>query len=270
MRHFLFMIAAACLLAGCQGPTNITGQEDQINEEPDVIETHGRIENIEQLDQFVKNVQNETDDNVVVVRHTIEGDPIYYKLDYDSNVLDYTVDTTEDAYGPKEVRTIECKGIEKKVTNTETTYTITGCPSGSPGEFFTIRHDVSQQDYFGFHLKYGTEKRNEINTKEMEVIKDLGNGNKATIKDFQFSNEELNQIYKHMVFANYLEEKNVTKECHEPGDERYEMTVWINAGKRHYEWSECDQSEDGKEMTQLVQDILGVAEENSSYQSIKE
>ncbi|MFF2448215.1 hypothetical protein ACFVSW_14040 [Neobacillus sp. NPDC058068] len=48
------------------------------------------------------------------------------------------------------------------------------------------------------------------------------------------------------------------------------MQVWINSGERHFEWSECDKSYDGQEMTELIANILEILKKNSTYQSLPE
>lgn len=100
--------------------------------------------------------------------------------------------------------------------------------------------------------------------------KDLKNGEIATVKDFQFSKEEMNQIYKLMIFSNYLEEKKLSKKCHQKSYESYQLTVWINGAERQFEWTECDKSDDGKEMTALVQNILTILKNNPTYQTLPE
>lgn len=71
-----------------------------------------------------------------------------------------------------------------------------------------------------------------------------------------------------MVFSNFLEEKTLSKACNMKPYQAYELTVWINMGEQHLEWSECDTSEDGKEMTELVQGIQEVLEGNPTYQTL--
>jgi hypothetical protein len=71
----------------------------------DVVETHGRIENIKRLDEFTLNVQNDKQDNVRLVRYTIEGDPILHDLAYDGEKVEFKLDSTRDQYGSGEIST---------------------------------------------------------------------------------------------------------------------------------------------------------------------
>jgi hypothetical protein len=247
-------------------PTN-SGQ----NKKPasnEVKEIHGMMENIERLNLFVENVQTGKDDKVRLTRYTIEGDPIYHDLAYHDSKLTIKIDTTEDKFGQGEVTTYVCKGIQKQESETETKYILEECPDLT--DLLTISHDVDKEDYFAFELKYGVGKKNAINTKEQKLIKDLQNGETVAVSDFQFSKMEMNVIYKQMLFSNYLGEKKLSTECNQKPFKSYEMNVWINSGERHFEWSECDKSYDGQEMSELVANILEILKKNTTYQSLPE
>ncbi|WP_066070305.1 DUF4362 domain-containing protein [Neobacillus soli] len=243
------------------------GQNDRpANNE--IKDMHGMVENIERLDLFVKNMQSGKKDKVRLTRFTIEGDPIFHDLDYNGSKLEIKVDTTKDKFGQGEIITYVCKGIQKHESNTETKYSLIECPNLE--ELLTISHDVDQQDYFAFELKYGVGMKNIIDTKDQRLVKDLQNGETIAVSDFQFSKEEMNKIYKLMILSNYLGEKKLNKECNQEPYKSYELNVWINSGERQFEWSECDKSPDGKEMIELVHDILDILKNNSTYQSLPE
>lgn len=262
-----FFIFISIIVSGCQQPTDAPQKQLKPGKN-EAVETHGRLENFQRLDQFVDNVQNQKKDKVRLTRYTIEGDPIYYDLGYDGTNLTSTYDTTKDKYGQGEITTSDCEGIEKQESETETKYILLGCQEPYMEDFITVSHDVDQEDYFAFELKYGVGKKNVINTKEQELTKDLQNGETVTVNDFQFSKQELNQIYKLLVFANYLEEKNLSTNCNQKPHESYELSVWINGADRHFEWSECDNGPDGQEMTKLVNDMIAVLKNNPTYQAL--
>lgn len=243
---------------------------EDIQSEEIIVETLMGIENIERLDQFVQSVKNGSKDMVRLIRHTIEGDPIYHDLQYDGQKLKFILDTTEDQYGVGNIYTYECDSIDKTETNTETAYTLQGCPQREGDHFFTILHDVSMQDLFEFQLRWGNEDMNEIDIKNQSITIHHGNNLATNVSDFSFSKETMNQIFKQMIFANFLSEKNLTNSCHKQTDEKYELTVLINSGEKVYSWSECDQSEDGQQMTKLVKEILTIFENSSIYQEIKQ
>jgi hypothetical protein len=255
------------LLSACQREDESTQKlyKPTANE---VVEAHGGLENIKRLDLFVKNVNSGKKDRVRLTRFTIEGDPIYYDLTYNGSKLKIKEDTREDKFGQGKVNTFLCKSIQKQESTTSTKYIVEECPN--LGELLTISHDVDQQDLFEFELKYGVDMKNKINTKEQELIKDLQNGEEVGVSDFQFSKDEMNQIYKLMILSNYLEEKKLSTQCNKKPFISYELTVWINDAQRHFAWSECDKSKDGKQMSELVADIKTVLKQNPVYQSLPE
>lgn len=259
----LFLISC-----GTNQLTNGNGPAPKISNK-DIIEAHGKLENIERLDSFVKNVNHKVKDKVRLVRYTIEGDPILHTLDYDGSKLSFTVDTTEDKFGQGEVKTYACKNITKEETNVQTQYFLEGCPNNEMGELLKIDYDVDKEDLFAFQLKYGEDKENEINTKEQKLEVKHQNGSGTRVSDFQFSKEEINKIYKLMVFANFLEEKKLSAKCEKDSSEPFELKVWINGATRHFEWSDCDQSKDGKVMTKLAKNIVQVLKGNSIYKRIE-
>ncbi|SFB07907.1 MULTISPECIES: DUF4362 domain-containing protein [unclassified Bacillus (in: firmicutes)] len=265
----LYMAICCLFLISCQGKdtasikmSGTTGGSDEI------VERHGGLENIERLDKFITNVEKGLKDKVRLVRYTIEGDPIYHNIDYDGENLDYTVDNSEDEYGAGEVENYICKKIEMQETSTQMTYSLNGCPDSM--EILTISYDVDEQDLFAFRLKYGVGQKNLIDTKKEKLVKDLQNGEMAAVSDFQFSKDELNKIYKLMIFANYLEDKNLNNQCNQKPHESYDLHVWINGAERQFGWTECDDGQDGKVMSQLVKGILKVLEENPTYQTLPE
>ncbi|MBU8917767.1 DUF4362 domain-containing protein [Bacillus sp. FJAT-29953] len=266
-RTVLFLLICL-LLSGCQStsapPTKVKPGKN------DVVETHGGLENFRRLDQFVKHVQNNKKDKVRLIRYTIEGDPIFHDLAYDGSNLKFTLDTAEDKFGQGEVTTTTCESIQKQESETETKYMLTGCPQQDMNELLVISHDVDKEDFFAFELKYGVGLKNAINTKDQKLIKDLQNGETVQVSDFQFTKQEINQIYKLMILSNYLNEKKLFAECNKKTYESYELKVWINSAERQYNWSECDKSKDGEVMTRLVQDIVAILKNNHTYQSLPE
>lgn len=261
----------AIFISGCQLDKADSEEKPGINEEPsnnEVVNIHGQLQNIERIDLFVDHVKNNKKDKIRVTGYTIEGDPIYQDLDYDGSKITVKYDTTKDKFGAGEIKTYVCKGVQKQESETETNYLLDACPE--IGSLLSISHDVDQQDYFAFDLKYGVGKKNEINTKVQKLVKDLQNGEMVAVNDFQFSKPEMNKIYKAMILSSYLEKKKLSNTCNKRPYVSYELDVWINDATRHFEWSECDKSRDGIEMSNLVLNILEVLKNNPHYQSLPE
>ena len=81
--------------------TNVPGKynyEDAVKN-GDVVDLHGKMINTDKLNNFVDNVDKGHQDKVRITRYTIEGDPILYTLEYNGKIINYTVDTSRDAFG---------------------------------------------------------------------------------------------------------------------------------------------------------------------------
>lgn len=152
-----------------------------INEVKDVIDLHGRVSNYMKLDDFIEG----RTDSQRVVRYTIEGDPIYYQVTQRNDRIELRYDTTKDKFGSPNVIVYMCDTLQKEETDTTLTYTLTGC-DGEPKELniLTISYDVEAQDVFEFILKYGVNQKNEINTMDQKLVKDLQNGEVLEFSDF--------------------------------------------------------------------------------------
>ena len=104
---------------------------------------------------------------------------------------------------------------------------------------------MGQQDLFEFELKYGLNEENEINTLTNTVKKENSDNEREIIGDLHITADEKQEVYKSLVFANYLAEKDFTTTCHTEGTMNYYLKVYINGGEREFQWNACDQSTDG-------------------------
>lgn len=107
---------------------NLPYTRQQAEQNGDVVNMHGiKFMNLDKWDTFLINVQAGTSDHVQVTSYTIEGDPIFYNLNYDGQSIEYTFDTTMDAFGnPQRVSTF-CERIESKIADEGTEYSLAGC-----------------------------------------------------------------------------------------------------------------------------------------------
>jgi hypothetical protein len=92
----------------------------------------------------------------------------------------------------------------------------------------------------------------------------------VSVMDFQFSESEMQQIYKILVLGGYLDEKQVSTQCKEKPLHSYKLKVWINQGEREFEWNRCDKSDDGKQMTEIAEDIIAILKKNKTYKGLPE
>ncbi|MEK3987372.1 DUF4362 domain-containing protein [Paenibacillus sp. FSL K6-3166] len=266
----ILLIFIALIVTGCfNQPSN---GEDKftttINEQEDVINSHGMIvKNLKKLDAFIQNKAG----TQRVVHYTIEGDPIFNDLKYTDQGIEMRHDNSEDTFGSPQVTTYTCQNLVRNETDKLLSYTLTGCEGEQAKiELLQIPFDVTKQDKFEFVLKYGVNQKNEINTIEKKLVKDLQNGEVVEVSDFELSEQERGQIYKEMVLANYLDEKELSTECNRKPAVSYDLSVQINSGERHYQWTECQNTEDDGQMTELAQTIIKIVQAGSIYKQLPE
>ncbi|MDR6552595.1 DUF4362 domain-containing protein [Paenibacillus qinlingensis] len=266
--NYMIVLVALSMLVGCakQQKNGDMQISYKINEKEDVINSHGIIvKNREKLDAFI----NKTNSTQRVVHYTIEGDPIFNDLTYKDNKYEMRNDTTKDKFGSPLVKTCTCAKLERNETDKFLKYTLSGCDGDRKEiEVLQIPFDVENQDTFEFDLRYGVNQKNEINTINNNIVKDLQNGEVTEVSDFHFNKEDRQKIYKEMVLANYLGDKELSNKCNRNPYVSYDLTVHINSGKRHYHWTECDSNEDGKMMTKLANAIIEIVQANDIYKQL--
>jgi hypothetical protein len=227
----------------------------------DVLNTHGGIEGIEKMQRFYEDMKSGVPSDLRIVFYTIEGDPIVKDLNYNGKSLEVKYDTTRDAYGSGGIHTINCGKLVEELNPTNTSYIATDCkevPNGME-EIIEIQYNMSQQDLFEIDLKYGENLENEINTKTDEIK--IENG---TTEPFHMKKNVKQELYKRLVFANYLDEKVVVASCNRPNSIKYNLMVYINGGKREFIWKDCDESLHGEKFTKIANYIITQSEQQQT------
>ncbi len=103
------------------GQGSATKIERVIDEQHDLIETHGEYSNLIRLELFRQISEKEESTNMRLVRHTTEGDSIFYNFQYDNNNYQVYVDATQDEFGAEDtVSEIGCQQLEYYLTEEET------------------------------------------------------------------------------------------------------------------------------------------------------
>lgn len=272
IKKAIMITACFLILMGCQSifqsKKNLDGSpyDYTINEEEDlVIKLSGASDRMK-LDAFMKKGEGMQR----IIHYTDEGDPIYYDLMFESEGgIKLRYDNTKDSFGSPRVDTYSCKELQMEETDKELTYKVVGC-GGDQQEFMLlyISYDVEEQDKFEFSLKYGVGQKNEINTMEKKLVKDLVIDGVAEVKDFEFTKEERALIYKKMVLANFLTEKHFTNGCKQKPSGPYTLKIQINSKTLDYTWENCESSKDGLVMTELVNEIIEIVRAKDEYKSL--
>ncbi|MEO4054754.1 DUF4362 domain-containing protein [Solibacillus sp. CAU 1738] len=271
--YIIFLLFFGVILSACNSQNEInslsTSGEPQSTVEDnseikvkglknvDVLNSHGSIEGLERMIRFYDNLQNGVPSDLRIVHYTIEGDPIISDLSYVGEFLEVKYDTTRDKFGSGAITKVKCGNLIEEVNPTNTTYIAVNCADENYGmqEILNINYNMSQQDFFEFELKYGLKQENEINTLT----------NKVKIKK-NITPDVKQEVYKRLVFANYLAEKDLTTTCDTEGTTNYYLKVHINNGQREFQWNACDKSTDGVKFTNIANYII---EQSTKKQNVQ-
>lgn len=95
-----------------------------------VIDQHGQVENLELFHQFLKATDENKQTSLEMTRYTIEGAPIYWKVDFQEGQYKIEVDNREDNFGSKNTENYTCDKLSKDVTGSLTDYNFKSCEGG--------------------------------------------------------------------------------------------------------------------------------------------
>jgi hypothetical protein len=140
----LLLLAFSILATGCEsGNSNFPKvtkpyHPDQAIKNGDVVNLHGKYTNIEKWQMFLEDLESNNPGKVRLTQYTIEGDPIFYELSYDGELISYTFDNSMDAYGSNLKRpSTKCKGLDLKQTeNGKDVFVLRGCDNTKTGDTF--------------------------------------------------------------------------------------------------------------------------------------
>lgn len=121
------------LMAGCQDNEQAKTNELQENEPVStdrVIDRNGEVENLELLHQFLKDTVENKQTSLELTRYTIEGAPIYWKVEYQEGQYSIEVDNREDNWGSKNIENYQCHELSEDVTGSLTDYNFKSCEDG--------------------------------------------------------------------------------------------------------------------------------------------
>lgn len=133
------------VILGCQQESEINNPKKSYSSEEaiengDVVNIHGKISNLDRFESFIENVENGAKDEIRITMYTIEGDPIFYNLNYNGNKIQYTYDNSQDGYAGtgKGIESTSCSNIESRNTENGVEYYLSEC-SSEVGNSFNFR-----------------------------------------------------------------------------------------------------------------------------------
>ncbi|WP_301107457.1 DUF4362 domain-containing protein [Sporosarcina sp.] len=127
MRKVFPLLLFAVILTAC----------NRVKDSDIVFEQEEITSNLDKLEEFIKNVENENEDKIRIVRRTIEGDPIFDTLDYNGESITYTHDDSHDKFGGSDKGTESgtCENLESKTSERGMKYYLTECSSETGKHF---------------------------------------------------------------------------------------------------------------------------------------
>lgn len=148
---------------------------------------------------------------------------------------------------------------------------LSGCAAESKGEE-ELRETVIPGD-FDFKVTFGVQKKNEINTYEDTVTKDLIAAGTATI-NLTLTLDEMTDIYEKMKVINVSETKQFIphSNCFREPYSEDEWQITMNGETFSHIISEqyCVQTADAKEMIELRQYIFSMVNSKEEYKALPE
>lgn len=146
-------------------------------------------------------------------------------------------------------------------------FLLISCNSVPQEELYSMPEEMPES--FEFHVKYGIGMKNEINTYEGEVVKDLIAKGTHKTRDIVFNEEEMKNIYKMVLQTEpfspkYLAQSNSCNQS--PYSEFYlKITVENETTDFHFSEEYCELTEDGKKFKSLIYKIHDLLQEKEEY-----
>ena len=124
----LVVILSGCSYATTQTVVSTNTQAMSFTEnEEDIVDKHGEVANFERMEEFLSNIEWQSEDHIRIVHYTVEGDPIIQEVDFDGVIFTYVYDNTHDKFGSPEVTTSTCTELKTKEDSGMTNYVLLGC-----------------------------------------------------------------------------------------------------------------------------------------------
>ena len=125
----LALLVIGLVLSGCGKSVAVSHSTAAVftENEEDIVDKHGEVANFERMEEFLSNIEWQSEDQIRIVHYTLEGDPIIQEVDFDGEIFTYVYDNTHDNFGSPEVTTSTCTELKTKEDSGMTNYVLLGC-----------------------------------------------------------------------------------------------------------------------------------------------
>lgn len=144
-----------------------------------ILMNSNTVYHIEELDNFIKNVENNVSDEIRIVQYTIEGQPILTNLEYKDNKFILKIDSRRDGYASEE---------DKKITTKEYDATKYKLVKGNIPNVVT-----DLKTYYSLDLK-GVETDETVSVCSYATIKEISNGKFQIEFNKNLGNEDITKV----------------------------------------------------------------------------
>lgn len=107
----------------------------------DVVSIHGKITNLNKLDDFMSKIYNGEKDSVRITTYTNEGDAIITDLNFDGKIIECNFDTRRDKFSSENDRKImkyKFTKFNKEIQNDMDVYFLTDDNNSSRRDIFIV------------------------------------------------------------------------------------------------------------------------------------
>ncbi|MDN4609008.1 DUF4362 domain-containing protein [Sporosarcina highlanderae] len=126
MRRILFLVAVLCFaLLGCT-----QGSSNQLEE---VVNNHNDIENLEGLDRFVENVENQNGAKINYIQYGVEGQRGVKTLTFDGK----SINVSQSVAG-EFIEEYNCQGLTIEIEKDIKQYILRDCSGSFNGDFVLL------------------------------------------------------------------------------------------------------------------------------------
>lgn len=104
----------------------------------DIVDQHGQISNLKRLDMFRQHISEGIGDKIRITIYTVEGSPVFYDLDYDGKMIQYTYDNSHGGYAGSGQRreSTTCSELVRAHEDGIVKYLLKGCSSDLGDSFY--------------------------------------------------------------------------------------------------------------------------------------
>jgi hypothetical protein len=138
--NYLFLI---CLFVFTTNLTSCNSKYDYNTavKNDDIVDLHGKVTNVDRLNEIIKNIELEHKDKIRITQFTIEGDPIFFNLDYNGIEIKYKYDNSKDKHGGSNIQSTYCKSLIQLKYDTGVELKLNGCYGNNKeiGEAFRFK-----------------------------------------------------------------------------------------------------------------------------------